>query len=158
ELSSGVPAISGSIGVGAALLLGGMLVTTSGQLPGWADPLNLLLTSTIYLGPLAAGATALQLGQLRSSGLLGLPGTTPRSGAGAIRLGWLAIAVWQLVALVVLGVLILVRSDLSGGLSAPMLLLPVQAALVVGSASAVGAVCGVAWPRWPSAPASAAVV
>ncbi|GAA1947260.1 hypothetical protein GCM10009798_02890 [Nocardioides panacihumi] len=155
ELGTGAPLISGSAAVGAALVLGGVFTSTDGQLPGWADPLNLVLTACLYLGPLAAGAAALQVSLQQASGILELAGTTPRGKASAIRLGWLAIASWQSLALLVLCALILVRSDLSGGFSPAMLLLPLQAALLVSACTAAGVAVARLWQHHLAAPAVA---
>lgn len=132
-----------------------MCASTDGLLPGWADPLNLVLTACLYLGPLAAGAAALQVSLQHASGMLELAGTTPRGKVSAIRVGWLAIAGWQLLALLVLCALILVRSDLSGGFSPAMLLLPLQAALLVSACTAAGVVVARLWPHHLAAPAVA---
>ncbi|GAB3993406.1 hypothetical protein [Nocardioides marmoraquaticus] len=55
---------------------------TSSLLPGLADPLNLALTSVVYLAPLAAGGAALNAASLRNGGMT-LVASSSQRGIGA---------------------------------------------------------------------------
>lgn len=139
--TSGAPFGLGLAVVAYCLLLG-LVVPTDGLQPGLADPVNLLLTATLYIAPLGAGTGAFHAQQLRKSSLLDVAATTSRGPRAALLLAWLTVVLWQLVAVAALGVVLMSRADLGGAVTAPMLLAALQPPLVVLAGSALGAHVG----------------
>ncbi|GAB3086320.1 hypothetical protein [Nocardioides zeae] len=135
--TSGLPFAFGIAAVVYGLVLGS-LVPTGSLGPGLADPVNLVLTAMLYVAPPAAGIAALHLRQLRQSGLFDLAAASTRGIRGPAMLAFAALAVWQVASVVALGVVLVARSDLSGAVTAPMLLAALQPPLLAVAATAVG--------------------
>ncbi|MDR6175497.1 hypothetical protein QE364_000116 [Nocardioides zeae] len=153
--TSGLPFAFGAASVIYGLVLGS-LVPTELLNPGLADPVNLILTAMLYVAPPAAGIAALHVRQLRRSGLFDLAEASTRGVRGPAVLAFVSLAVWQVAAVLALGGVLLARSDLSGAVTAPMVLAAVQPPLVAVAATAVGVQVG-ARVRGRMAPALTAI-
>lgn len=156
DATSGAPMVTGLLACAAAIGLG-FIVSTEGLLAGWADPLNLCLTATLYLAPIAAGSVAACVGAVVRSRITWLAASSPRGSRAPTIVTWLGALLWQCVALLVFGALTLVRADLDGPATWPMLLLPAQALLLVIACSAVGMATALRFPGPFTAPAVAGV-
>jgi hypothetical protein len=146
-------AVSAMVSVATAVL-----ISSSEFLPGWADPLNAGLTTTLYIAPIAAGAAALHSRDSVSRGIIELASTTPRGWRAATRLGWSSVTASQLAAFCLGVSFLLLLSDLDGPFSPAMILLPLSGMVVVALASMVGTLAGRFWPHWLAAPLLAMVV
>ncbi len=154
--SSGVPFMAGLFSAAVALAVGVLFDASIGGL--WADALNLPLTAAGYLVPIAAGSAATAAGALARTGVLALAATAPDGRRRAVLLSWCAVVLWQVVSLGVLLVIAPVRLSAAGSLSAPMVLLPASALVLLLAATAVGTVIGTRWPSPVVAPILALAV
>lgn len=138
---TGAPRAGGLLLLGIAVLTG-LGVDASASTPGWADPLNAGLVTTLFIAPVVTGSAAAQTGSLRRHGVTQVARTAPGGLARTRLLVLLAAAGWGVLALLVSTGVIVARADRSGSFTADMLLLPLSGLVYVVSASAVGAALG----------------
>lgn len=147
-----------SLGAGllitAVALCVSLVASPAAFAPGWADPLNYVLTSTVYLGPLTLSAAASASSQLSRTGLLSLASTTPRGRRSVLTVSLAAAAGWSVVALLAEAVVIGLSAELDGPFSLPMALLPISAVGVLALSAASGVALGARYDAWLVAPAA----
>lgn len=151
---TGIPRAFGllQVTVGA---LATLTTDVSGFLPGIADPLNLLLTATVYLAPLAAATGAAHAASFQSRGIGSIAAVTPRGRHAAALLNWGAVAGWSLVTYLTMLAVLVLRADLSGSTTPAMFMLVVLAVTLLLAAAAVGTVAATLTPSPLVAPALA---
>lgn len=145
DVGTGVPLATGVLTwlVATALAVSANVTQFS---PGAADPLNYVLTSTAFIGPLSAGAGALHAAAVVRSGVAGLAETTVRGQASTFRVAALSVAFWQVFAVVTAAVVVLLRADVAGGANtASMLMLPLLAVVLVLVCVLLGVAIGSRW-------------
>ena len=110
---------------------------------GWADPMNLTLTASLYLTPITVASAATTTVLLHRSGVADLARSTSRGVGRAMLLTVTATWLWSLVSLLAFGVAALLgNSSLSPGPSVPIMLLPLQAILLITAGASIGLTVG----------------
>lgn len=147
ELRSGVAA-SGALLTTAVMVTLALTVGAQPMLPGWADPLNVSLIFVFIVGPVAGGLAAVRAALIRRSGLAHVARTGPRGLRAAVRLGGIAVFVGQAGAWGLGTLFLLLRANLDGPATAPMLLLPAAALAAIAALVALGTAAGFAAGHW----------
>lgn len=144
ELISGVTLWTGLAGCIGVLLLAASL-NVEELLPGWADPLNLALTTVAFQAPLASAAASLATLRTLKGGMAQISATCPGGQVRALIVSIGVVASWFVLANTLLTIVILLRSDTDGASSMSMLLLPLSGLVTVVTAIAIGAWVGELW-------------
>lgn len=141
EATSGVTFSFGVVISAVALMLAAVL-STSEMLPGWADPLNLTLTSSMIFAPISGGAGVMVAGRLKRSGTLALAATAPQGRWRALGHATLAAYVWLVIGFALFSGAVLAIADRSGPLSRAMWLLPTQGLILIAACLVIGVAVG----------------
>jgi hypothetical protein len=141
DATSGALALFGTLMCMAALALA-VLLKAPDMLPGWADPLNLALTSALIFAPVSGGIAAVHAGNLNRSRMLDLAATCPNGQWRALVRAGVGVFSWAVLALAIFTIVVLVGADLQGPVSAAMWLLPTQALMLIGAAATLGTAVG----------------
>lgn len=141
EALSGVALVAGAICVGAALLLGAFVDTSSFR-PGIGDPLNLSLTACLFVGPVVAGGAATRCALLRRQQFFLFADSTARRSAGAMSVVFAALSGWGLLAYVGFCICILVGANRRGATTMSMVWLPAEAMMLIVLLASLGTIVG----------------
>ncbi len=123
---SGTTLIFGLLFVGVAWLLA-LLIDVRDFSAGLTDPLNLSLTSCVFLGPVIAGGAAVRSATLVRQGVLALASTTVRGRFGVLLLSTISLTVWAVLGHLSFVTVVLLAARLDGPAPTVAWLLVVQA-------------------------------
>lgn len=141
EATSGVTLFAG-LAVTVVSLTVALLTDTSEVSANLSGPLNLALTASAFLGPVAAGGAAVRTGLLTRQGVLALASTTGRGRPAVLVLTTIALVLWAVLAYLVFVAVVLITIPRGGPATPAMMVLTAQALAFLVLAVVLGVAAG----------------